>query len=89
MPDARVSGPEPKKPLLFFVYVVSLCPGADSLEGKAKDYRRLAAESRRLAATATDAGSLAQYEALAEMWRALAEEAERDEKGSGEVRGNS
>jgi hypothetical protein len=41
-----------------------------------KEYRALAAECLRLAATTDDANSHAQYTALAQMWTALAEEAE-------------
>ena len=40
------------------------------------EYRRLAAECLRLARTTDDANSYAQYSALAEMWAALADEAE-------------
>ena len=41
-----------------------------------KEYRALAAECLRLAGTTDDANSYAQYTALAQMWTALAEEAE-------------
>lgn len=41
-----------------------------------EEYRSLAAECLRLAATTDDANSHAQYTALAEMWTALAHEAE-------------
>ena len=41
-----------------------------------KEYRALAAECLRLAATTDDANSYTQYTALAEMWTQLADEAE-------------
>ena len=41
-----------------------------------KEYRALAAECLRLAATTDDANSYAQHTALAQMWTALAEEAD-------------
>ena len=43
---------------------------------RSQEYRALAAESLRLAGTTDDANSYAQYTALAEMWTALADEAE-------------
>jgi hypothetical protein len=65
-----------------FEYVISSVPVQISVEGRAKGYRSLAAECRRLAVTATDAGSQAQYEALAELWTELAIEAERADSGA-------
>ena len=41
-----------------------------------KEYRSLAAECLRLAGTTDDANSYAQYTALAQMWTALADEAD-------------
>jgi hypothetical protein len=41
---------------------------------RSRDYRALAAECLRLAATATDANSQAEYLALAQMWTELANE---------------
>jgi hypothetical protein len=41
-----------------------------------KEYRALAAECLRLAATTDDANSHTQYTALAQMWNNLADEAE-------------
>jgi hypothetical protein len=41
---------------------------------RSRDYRALAAECLRLAATATDANSQAEYLALAQMWSELANE---------------
>ncbi len=46
------------------------------MNNRAQEYRRLAAECLRLAGTTDDANSYAQYTALAQMWTALAEEAE-------------
>ena len=46
------------------------------MKGRSKEYRRLAGECLRLAGTTDDANSYAQYTALAEMWTALADEAE-------------
>ena len=46
-----------------------------------KEYRRLAAECLRLAATMDDANSYAQYTALAQMWNNLADEAETFYRG--------
>ena len=42
-----------------------------------KEYRALAAECLRLAATTDDANSHAQYTALAQMWTSLADEADQ------------
>ena len=46
------------------------------MKNRSRDYRRLAAECHRLAGTADDADSYAQYTALAQMWTDLPEEAE-------------
>jgi hypothetical protein len=46
------------------------------MKDRTQEYRRLAAECLRLAGTTDDANSHAQYTALAQMWIALAEEAE-------------
>ncbi len=46
------------------------------MEDHSKEYRRLAAECLRLAATTDDSNSYTQYVALAQMWTHLAEEAE-------------
>ncbi len=46
------------------------------MKDRSQEYRRLAAECLRLAATTDDANSHAQYTALAQMWNQLAEEAE-------------
>jgi hypothetical protein len=54
----------------------SACAGRHMDEGS-KDYRRLAAECRRLAATAADAMSYGEYVALADRWSDLADEIER------------
>jgi hypothetical protein len=45
------------------------------MKDRSQEYRRLAAECLRLAAT-TDDNSHAQYTALAQMWTALADEAD-------------
>jgi hypothetical protein len=50
--------------------------------GSTKNYRALAAECRKLAATASDAHSQAQYEALAEMWQQLAQETDDRRKSA-------
>jgi hypothetical protein len=42
---------------------------------RSQEYRALAAECLRLAATTDDANSHAQYTALAQMWTSLADEA--------------
>jgi hypothetical protein len=46
------------------------------MKDRTQEYRRLAAECLRLAGTTDDANSHAQYATLAQMWTALAEEAE-------------
>jgi hypothetical protein len=51
-------------------------PGLSQMKSS-KEYRSLAAECLRLAATTDDANSYAQYVALAQMWNDLADEAEK------------
>ncbi len=46
------------------------------MKNRSQEYRRLAAECLRLAATTDDANSHAQYTALAQMWTQLADEAD-------------
>ncbi len=46
------------------------------MNDRSQEYRRLAAECVRLAATTDDANSYAQYTALAQMWTLLADEAD-------------
>lgn len=48
------------------------------MKDRSREYRRLAAECLRLAATTDDANSHAQYVALAQMWTDLAQEGEKD-----------
>jgi hypothetical protein len=47
------------------------------MRDRSQEYRKLAAESLRLAATTDDANSHTQYVALARMWTDLADEAEK------------
>ena len=50
------------------------CP---QMKDRTQEYRGLAAECLRLAGTTDDANSYTQYTALAQMWTALADEAEK------------
>jgi len=47
------------------------------MKDRSQEYRRLAAEATKLAATTDDANSHAQYIALAQMWSDLAQETEQ------------